>query len=73
MGIGYLLHNHNPREQNEAVTLEVGSSTEQNGTFVSIADYANEVVEFIIEENKRSKRAREQQRTIIDTHTKLKQ
>ena len=68
MGVGYLLHNQKPREENEAVTSKVGSSTEQNGTLVSIVDYANEVVDFFIVENKRSKRAREQQKTIIDTH-----
>ena len=68
MGVGYLLHNQKPRQQNEAVTSEVGSSSEQNGTLVSIEDYANEVAAFIIEENKRSNQAREQQRTIIHTH-----
>ena len=67
MGVGYLLHNQSSRQENEGVTSEVGSSTEQNGSLVSISDYANEVADFIIQETKRSKRTREEQRTIIDT------
>lgn len=68
MGVYYLLNNKKPCGQYAPVTLEVGTSTKHNGALVSISDYANEVADYIIEENKISNKARGQQRTIINTN-----
>ena len=68
MGVGYLLNNQKPCGINTSVTSELGTSPEHNGALVSISDYANEVACYIIEENKRSNKAREQQRTVINTN-----
>ena len=67
LGVGYLLQRQKPREENDAATSEAGSSNEQNASLLPISDYANEVADFIIQQNKRSNQAREQQRLIIDT------
>ncbi|KAM6543864.1 hypothetical protein CsatB_008311 [Cannabis sativa] len=64
MGIGSLVLQ--ARTIIESEIFEDGTSSNHNSR--RLADYTNEVADFIIEETTRNKRKREEDKTIIETH-----